>query len=118
MTTLGAHPPRIDLVVHAGEPVDFTVPVLNPDATAVSTLAGWSPAAQVRAAAGQPVLAELTCTVSGTAVQVTAAGADTAAWAWPGSTAQWDLVVTSPAGVPHILCAGWVRLYPSITRPV
>lgn len=116
-TTLGTHPPRIDLVVHAGEPIDFTVPILNEDGSAVTfSLAGWTPTAQIRVAAGQPVLATLTCTIIGTSVAVTATGAETAAWSWPSSSGQWDLVLTSPAGIPHILCGGWVRLYPSITR--
>ena len=115
MTTLGTHPPRIDLTVRAGEPVDFTVPVLDETGVAVSSLTGWTPTAQVRAATGQPVLATLTCTVAGGSVQVTATGVDTMAWSW--TSAQWDLVLTSPAGVPHVLCGGWIRLYPTITRP-
>jgi hypothetical protein len=116
ITTLGAHPDRVDLTVHAGERIDFSIPVLDADGAAVTSLAGWDPAAQVRAAPGGNVLATFATSIEGVTVRVTATSADTAAWAWPVSSAQWDLVLTSPDGVPYILCAGWVRLYPTITR--
>lgn len=113
--TLGAHPPRIDLVVHAGEPVDFTVPVLDDAGVAVPSLSGWTAAAQIRTAPDSPtVLATLTAAVVGVTVRVTAPVADTAGWTW--NTARWDLVLTSPTAVPHVLCAGWVRIYPTITH--
>lgn len=111
--TLGAHPTRIDIDVHAGEPVDFTVPVLDAAGVAQS-LSGWSAAAQVRASADGPVLHTFTTTIDGTAVRVTATAAATAAWTWPAG--QWDLVLTSPTSVPHVICAGWVRVYPTITH--
>ncbi len=115
--TVGAHPSRFDFVVHAGEAVDFTISDLTSNGAAVTSLTNWTAAAQIRTAPDSPtVLATLTAVVDGLTVHVTATAAATAAWAWPGNSAQWDLVLTSPALVPHILCAGWVRLYPSITR--
>lgn len=111
---VGAHPPRIDLEVHAGEPVDFTVPVLDEDDVPVASLTGWTPAAQIRAGSDGPLLATLTTAVTGSSVQITATGDVTAVWAF--SAARWDLVITSPAGIPHPLCGGWVRLYPTITH--
>lgn len=115
MAVIGAHPARVDLAVHAGESVDFTIPVLDEAGVAVTSLAGWSAAAQIRAAADSPtVLATLTATIDDVAVDVTATPADTSSWSW--HAAQWDLVITDPTGAPHILCAGWVRLYPTTTR--
>lgn len=114
MTTVGAHPPKIDLVVHGGEPVDFSVPVLDAARAPVTSLAGWTAAAQIRLSADSPVLATLTTAIEGSTVRVTATAAATAAWTW--HSGQWDLILTSDAAVPHILCAGWVRLYPTITH--
>ena len=117
MTTVGTHPSRVDLAVHAGEPVDVTIPVLDGDTgLPVTSLNSWTVAAQVRAASGEPVLATLTAAVEGVTVRITATAAATAAWAWPSPSAQWDVVLTSPTAVPHVLCAGWVRLYPTITH--
>jgi hypothetical protein len=115
-TTIGTHPARVDLAVHVGEPVDFTIPVLDAAGVAVTSLTNWTTAAQIRATPGGAVLATLATAVDGVTVRVTATAADTTGWSWPASSAPWDLVLTSPALVPHILCAGWVRLYPSITR--
>jgi hypothetical protein len=115
VTTVGTHPPRVDLTVHAGEPVDVSIPVLDGSTgLAVSTLAGWTAAAQVRGTPDGPVLHTFAPTVEGTSVRVTASAAATAAWTF--TTARWDVVLTDTAAVPHVLCAGWVRIYPTITR--
>ena len=100
---VGAHPERIDLDVRVG--VDFTAPVLDAAGVGVTSLAGWTVAAQIRAGSSSPLLGEFTVTIVGTSVHVTATAATTAAWDW--DAARWDL---------HVLCAGWVRLYRTITH--
>lgn len=114
MTVIGAHPPRVDLVVHSGEPVDFTVPVLDDVGLPVTTLIGWTAAAQIRATPDGPILATFTATIVGVTVRITATKEQTVAWTFVA--AQWDLIMTSPTGTPSPLCAGWVRLYPTITH--
>lgn len=116
MTTLGGHPDRLDLTVHAGQPVDFTIPILDAAGAAVTTLSGWTAAAQIRATADGPILHTFTATIDDDdlTVRVTVTPADTAAWTW--TVGQWDLVLTSSVSVPHVLCAGWVRVYPTITH--
>ncbi len=110
---IGAHPERIDLDVRVG--VDFTAPVLDAADLPVSSLAGWTVAAQIRASAGGPLLGELTVVIDNTSVHVTAAAATTAAWTF--DAARWDLVLTNPGGIPQPpICAGWVRLYRTITH--
>lgn len=115
MAVIGAHPARVDLTVHAGEPVDFTIPVLD-DATglAVATLSGWTAAAQIRATPDGPVLHAFTPAIEGVGVRVTATAAVTAAWSF--TTARWDVLLTAPDATPHVLCAGWVRVYPTTTH--
>lgn len=114
MTTIGAHPAQVDLTVHAGEPVDFTVPVLNSDGTAVSGLSGWTATAQARATADGPLLHTFAAAVDGATVRVTAAAAETSGWTF--TRAQWDLLLTAPDSTPHVLCGGWIRVYPTITH--
>lgn len=114
MTVIGAHPPRRDFVVYAGTPVDFTLPVLNADGTAVTTLVGWTAAAQIRATPDGPILAILTATIDGVTVRITATHEQTATWTF--REAQWDLIMTSPTGIPTPFCVGWVRLYLTITH--
>jgi hypothetical protein len=114
VTVLGTHPPRVDLTVHAGEPVDFTIPVLDAAGAPVVSLTGWTAAAQIRATPAGPVLHAFTAAINGASARVTATPADTAAWGF--TSAQWDLLLTAPDSTPHILCAGWVRVYPTVTR--
>jgi hypothetical protein len=62
-TTIGRDPARIDIDVNAGEPIDFTVSVL--DATgAAQSLTGWTLTATVRRDANSPVLHTFTATVA------------------------------------------------------
>jgi hypothetical protein len=114
MTVIGKHPARVDLVVYAGEPVDFTIPVEDDGGAAVSNLSGWTAAAQVRGDPDGPQLAALTAAITGTNAQVTATPAATATWSF--TSARWDLILTAPDATPHVLCQGWVRVYPTITH--
>ena len=109
-TTIGREPARIDIDAVCGEPVDFTVPVL--DATgAAEDLAGWTLLGQIHV--GETVLYTFTTeeAASDGGVTVTAPGADTEAWAdWSVPSARWSLWFTPPASQPYLFAAGWVRV--------
>lgn len=116
VTTIGRDPARVDIETCPGEPVDFTVPVL--DATgAVQPLAGWVIAAVVL---GRYTFTAVYVAASGTpgtagydpgGVRITASGAQTALWAeWLVPVARWSLWLTPPASEPYLHAAGWVRL--------
>lgn len=106
---LGQHPQRLDLYIHPGDAIDFTVPVL--DAAGVAQdLTGWTVAATATGVDGT-VLHVFTASISGTSILVTATTIQTAAWQWSGYAAR--LVVTGqPSGeAPAELTVGWIRLY-------
>lgn len=109
VTTVGRNPARVDIETTPGEPVDFTVSVL--DATgAPQNLTGWTLSATAHLSRTGTVL--YTFTVSRTAgeVTVTAPGDDTADWVgWPAAV-PWSLWLTPPASQPYLHAAGWVRL--------
>jgi hypothetical protein len=121
-TTIGRDPARIDIDVNAGEPIDFTVSVL--DATgAAQSLTGWTLTATVRRDANSPVLHTFTAVAvapSGTpgtanydpgGVKITASGAQTALWTnWLVPSVRWTLWLTPPASEPYLHAAGWVRV--------
>lgn len=109
MITLGAHPPRVDLVVHPGDPIDFTVPILDGLGVA-QALSGWVAAATVTQTDGQ-VLYEFTPGIVGDVIQVTATPDVTAAWEWPVFAARLTITATPPGGAPSIVALGWIRLY-------
>lgn len=108
MTVLGTHPARLDLTVHPGDPVDFTVPVLDAAGVAVD-LSGWTLAVTATGPDGQ-VLHSFTPTVDG-GVRAAADSAVTAAWAWAPYAARLTVTGTPPAGGPVPIAAGWIRLY-------
>jgi hypothetical protein len=109
VTELGAHPARLDLSAHPGDPVDFTVPVLNA-LGAAQDLSGWAAAATATSPDGQ-VLHNFTTTISGTAVHVQATTAETRAWAWPVYAARLIVTGTPTSEAPVELAVGWIRLY-------
>lgn len=116
VTTIGGDPARIDIDTYPGEPVDFTVPVLDANGDP-QDLSGWTFAAQVRASRDDPVLHTFTVAVDGDGVQVYASPTETAAWAdWATSTARWDLWLTPPASPPYLFAAGWVRVETTVTH--
>lgn len=115
--TVGAPTPRLDVEVHAGAPLDFSVPVLDDDTdTAVSSLAGWTVTACAAPSGAGPV--DLAATIEGTSVRIRATASATRAWAaWPSQAAPWDVVLTDPLGDPRPpLCAGWIRIHATIPR--
>ncbi|MGL5910791.1 MAG: hypothetical protein ACRCZP_12360 [Phycicoccus sp.] len=119
MTTIGARVARVDLDVYGGQPVDVEIPVLDAAGVALP-VAGWTGTAQVRAAPGGQLLHTLTLVLAGTTARVTATGSVTRAWcaSWPTASATWDLHLIDQGGLPHVLCAGWVRLTHPITTGV
>lgn len=112
MSTVGAHPSRLDLVVHDGFPVDVVVPVLDALGVLVP-VTGW--AVSVRAFdLDRGPLHTFTTAVLGSTIRVTATPTQTAAWAssWASRVTPWSVVATDLGGVPHLISAGWIRLYP------
>lgn len=110
MTVLGAHPARLDLAVHSGDPVDFTVTVLDDTGGAVD-LSGWDVSATATAADGT-VLHNFTTTGSSAGVvEAAATEVETAAWAWSVYAARLVVSVTPPGGSPIPQTVGWIRLY-------
>lgn len=94
--TVGRRPEKIDVDVLAGEPVDFTVPVLDDDDVA-QNVTGWAATAEVRRYPRGPLLASFTLTPGAAGVRVAATGAQTAGWVnWSSPVARWDLWVTQP----------------------
>lgn len=104
VTTIGRDPARIDVDVTPGEPIDFTVSVL--DATgATQSLSGWTLSATV------PGRHTFTAVAVAGGVRITAAGAETALWdVWSAPAVRWSLWLTPPASEPYLHAAGWVRL--------
>lgn len=109
MTVIGAHPARLDLYMHPGDPVDFTVPVLNDDGDAAD-LSGWTAAARATAPDGN-VLHVFTATVGVGQVEVSAEVEETAAWQWSVYAAHLVVTATAPGSAPIPLTTGWLRLY-------
>src|SRR5438105_1329483 len=111
LATIGGEPDRIDLEVYPGDPVDFTIPVLDATGAAESAL-GWAVAAQVRASPAAALLHAFTVAAAAGGIRVSATADETAAWSdWPVSVARWDLRVTPPGGDPALIVAGWVRVH-------
>lgn len=111
MTVIGFHPQRLDLTVHAGDPIDVSIPVLDGLGVAVP-LAGWSAAAFAYQFIGGPVLHTFTVAIVSDKVRVSATSAQTAAWSWPVYAARFVVTATPPAGTPIPITLGWIRFYP------
>ena len=109
MTVLGAHPARLDLYVHPGDPIDFTVPVLDGDGAA-QDLSGWSVAATATSPDGT-VLHTFTATIDDTSIRVQATTAETRAWAWSVYAARLVVTGTPVSEAAVELAVGWIRLY-------
>lgn len=121
MASLGTPPSTLNLRIVAGEPVDFTVPILKSDGT-LDTSAGspsWDSEAQIRTSyESEIVLFTFTTSILAGLVRVQAPSSATATWQaeWNNFRNRWDLVVTDLDDLPHVLCGGWVYLYPTVTR--
>jgi hypothetical protein len=110
VTELGSHPQRLDLTVHAGDPVDVAIPVYDSDDVSV-TLSGWTVGAQALDANGT-VLWDFTPTVVSNAIRVSATAAQTGGWTWQHYAARLVVTATPPAGAPSPIAIGWIRFYP------
>jgi hypothetical protein len=107
---------EVDVEVYAGEPVDFTVPVLDA-ADAEVDVTGWTGSAQVRRYPGSPLLHTWTLTLSDAGVQVTATGEQTAEFAsWSTETARWDLWITEPGEEARPVCRGRILVRSRISQ--
>lgn len=110
MTEHGYHPERLDLTVHAGDPIDEAIPIL--DALGVEqSLAGWSATARAEQVDGT-TLHTFTPTIVSDRIRVAATSAQTAAWTWPVYAARLVVTATPPAGTPIPITTGWIRFYP------
>lgn len=110
MTTLGAHPTRLDLTVHAGDPVGVSIPVLDGEGTAQS-LVGWTCAAHAIDTGGT-VLHDFAPTINTDQIVVAATAAQTGAWAWSAYAVRFVVTATPPAGAASPITVGWIRFYP------
>lgn len=109
MTVLGAHPARLDLYIHPGDPIDFGVPVLDAAGVALD-ISAWTCAASATAPDGT-VLHDFAPSISSQRVRVAATGAQTAAWLWSVYAARLTVTATPPAGAAIEVTTGWIRLY-------
>lgn len=109
MTVLGQHPARLDLYLHPGDPIDFSVPVLDA-AGAAQDLTGWTVAATAAAPDGT-VLHDFQPSAGATSIRVTATTAQTRAWAWSVYAARLVVTATPPTEAAIEICVGWIRLY-------
>lgn len=110
MTVIGTHPARLDLYVHAGDPVDVGVPVLDSTGAAV-TLTSWTASAQAQDVDGQ-VLYDFAPTIVDGQIQIAATSTQTAEWTWTPYAARLVVTATPPGGGPIPVATGWVRFYP------
>jgi len=110
VTELGYHPQRLDLTVHAGDPVDEAIPVLDATA-AIVPLAGWTAAAHAIDVNGT-VLWDFAPTIVADRIRVAATPAQTATWAWQAYAARLVVTGTPPDGAPSPITVGWIRFYP------
>lgn len=106
--TVGIQLQKVDIDLTAGEPLNFTVPVLDDDDVA-QDVTGWTGVAEVRQHAAGRLLATLTVAGTSSGMRVTADPADTLLWAaWRSPLARWDLWVTPPAEDSRPLARGRV----------
>ena len=110
MTEFGVHPQRLDLTVHAGDPIAVAIPVLDSDGEAES-LSGWTAAATVTTSDGQ-LLHDFAPSVASDLINVVATPAQTRAWAWSVYAGRLVITATPPAGAPSPIATGWIRFYP------
>jgi hypothetical protein len=110
VTEIGRHPQRLDLTVHAGDPIDIAIPVLDSAGVAVS-LTSWTCAAHVIDVNGT-VLWDFTPSIVADEIRVAATAAQTGGWAWQYYAARLVITATPPAGAPTPIAIGWIRFYP------
>lgn len=110
MTDIGKHPHRLDLYVHAGDPIDVAIPILD-SAGAIVPLAGWIPGAKAFTPNGL-VLHDFGPLIIADRIRVIAAATETKLWQWPVFVARLAVTATSPLGEPFPITTGWLHFYP------
>lgn len=108
MTPLGVHPQRLDIALRPGDPIDFSVPVL--DAAGSVDITGWTPAATATTP-DNTFSYTLATVIAGNKVRVSAAGSVTHTWAWPAYAARLVVTAAPPTAAPVEIVVGWIRLY-------
>lgn len=109
MTVFGAHPQRLDLYVHPGDPISFAIPMLD-SAGATQSLTGWTAAATAKTPDGQ-LLWDFAPAIVSDQIRVAATSAQTSTWAWPVYAARLTVTGTPSGGGPVPVTLGWIRLY-------
>jgi hypothetical protein len=110
VTEIGFHPKRLDLTVHAGDPIDVSVAVLDGDGDA-QNLDGWTVSARAIDPTGGAVLHDFAPTASAGSIRVQATPAQTGAWAWASYAARLVVAAAPPSGAASPVTLGWIRLY-------
>lgn len=122
----------LDVELYAGDPLRFTVSILNSDgtvATGASTGAGWSAAATVRVDADLASLfaflpsggaSDGTTSIAAGVITFYATPTQTLLWAsWPALDVGYDVLVTPPTANPAVgpltLGAGRIRVHRRFT---
>jgi hypothetical protein len=109
MTDIGAHPQRLDIYVHPGDPIAIAIPVLD-STGATESLSGWTAAATVKTPDGQ-LLHDFAPSIASDQIQVAASSQQTAAWLWSAYAARLTVTATPSGGGPIPVTLGWIRLY-------
>ncbi len=107
----GTHPIRMDLIVHAGQPLRQVIPVYDA-AGELLDLTQWAASAEVLGTS-TPVLGEITLDHDDLGLTLRATGEQTLEWVtlWPGYS-QWRIRAAHPSGEPVFSTNGWLALYP------
>jgi len=111
MTEIGRHPQRLDLTVHAGDEINFGIPVLD-STGAAEVLTGWTCAAHA-IDTNNTMLWDFAPAIVSNEIRVTATAAQTADWAWQPYAVRFVVTATPPAGAPMPITIGWIRFYPA-----
>jgi len=110
MTEIGRHPQRLDLTVHAGDPIDVAIPVYDNTGAAV-TLTSWTCAAHALDV-NNTVLWDFAPTIVSNQIRVTATSAQTGGWTWTPYAVRLVVTATPPGEAAISIATGWIRFYP------
>ena len=106
----GRHPIRLDIMLHAGQPLEDVIPVYGGNG-ALLDLTAWEASAQVLHPDGK-LLATIGVLKGPDGLTLKAEPAETRAWAvtWP-LYSPLRVYATHPAGEPIFAADGWFSLY-------
>jgi hypothetical protein len=126
----------LDLELYAGDPLSFTLPILDSTGAAVTgatTAAGWEVRASARVEYGLAALftfvpsadatsADGTTSIAAGVVTFYATPTQTLLWAaWPALDVGYDVLVTPPSATPAVgpqtIGVGRIRVHPRYTDP-